>query len=76
MRTITPPGFAAFSQSTGVENPQLDATYMGTGSDYGAFMQHAGIPALGLNYFGAADGYEGQLPACVFCKVSCATFER
>jgi N-acetylated-alpha-linked acidic dipeptidase len=38
----------------------LDASSMGTGSDYGSFMQHLGIACLDLRYSGGAnDGYEG-----------------
>ncbi|MEP7253447.1 MAG: transferrin receptor-like dimerization domain-containing protein, partial [Ginsengibacter sp.] len=38
------------------ENLKLDA--MGSGSDYSAFIQHAGVPALNIGYGGEDDGGE------------------
>ena len=40
----------------GDENLKLDA--MGSGSDYSAFIQHAGVPALNIGYGGEDDGGE------------------
>jgi N-acetylated-alpha-linked acidic dipeptidase len=36
--------------------PVLDASDMGTGSDYGAFLQHAGVPAMDIR-FESEDGH-------------------
>jgi len=43
---------------TGPGAPVLDASQMGTGSDYGAFVEHLGIPSLDLMYVGNGS-YDG-----------------
>jgi hypothetical protein len=38
----------------------LDGSDMGTGSDYGALMQHLGIACIDFAFFSQDDGYEGM----------------
>jgi N-acetylated-alpha-linked acidic dipeptidase len=42
-----------------VDPPILTATSMGTGSDFGAFIQHAGIPSLDLGFRAADHSFAG-----------------
>jgi hypothetical protein len=39
--------------------PLLDASEMGTGSDYGAFVQYLGIPSLDVRFEQFPNPYEG-----------------
>lgn len=64
MDTPAPPNATAptlyglWQQYVNSSAPVLTAVDLGTGSDFAAFIQHAGVPALHLQFSAATDAYE------------------